>query len=201
MKVLPYVYRLTHKTTGQFYIGYRAGNKKVSYLDLPTYQSSSKLVKGLGFENFEWMIVAEFFDKDDAYNFEQLTISEEIHNDLCLNKHYVRDNKRHFKRFGPHSEETRSKMKDSHGSMTEEHKRKISEGNKGKTKGRLRGPKSDEFKKHIGDIHRGKTVSDETKEKISKSKSGKPRAPFSEETKAKMRAAWLKRKEENGSLA
>ena len=57
---LPYVYRLDHPTTGEFYIGYRSANKKPSHLDLPEYKTSSKIVNPR-FEEFNWIILAEFF--------------------------------------------------------------------------------------------------------------------------------------------
>lgn len=65
--ILPYVYKLTHKITGQFYIGYRAANKIIAEKDLGIkYFSSSKKVKELGFDNFNIEIVAMFFDSKDA---------------------------------------------------------------------------------------------------------------------------------------
>ena len=48
--ILPYVYKLTHKETGQFYIGYRKANKVQSYCDIGiVYFSSSKEIEKLGF--------------------------------------------------------------------------------------------------------------------------------------------------------
>lgn len=89
-KVLPYVYKLTHKETGEFYIGYRAANKVYSSNDLGyKYFSSSKKVKTIGFENFHIEIVAEFFNAEDAYEFEQGLIKENFKDPLCLNKHYT----------------------------------------------------------------------------------------------------------------
>lgn len=44
-KILPYVYKLTHKETGQFYIGFRKANKVNSNQDLGLkyFSSSSEL--------------------------------------------------------------------------------------------------------------------------------------------------------------
>ena len=86
--ILPYVYKLTHKETGQFYIGYRCANKVRSELDILRYKSSSKYVKELGFENFNIEIIAEFFNAEDAYEFEQNLIKESFDNNLILNKSY-----------------------------------------------------------------------------------------------------------------
>jgi hypothetical protein len=87
-KVLPYVYMLTHKMTGQFYIGFRCANKLPSSRDLgEVYYTSSKFVKN-NFSNFDFIILAEFFDKDFAYEFEQNLIKENFNNPLILNKHW-----------------------------------------------------------------------------------------------------------------
>lgn len=119
--VLPYVYKLTHKETGQFYIGFRCKNKVPSGQDLGFYYfSSSKSVKSIGFENFDVEIVAEFFDSDSAYDFENILISENFKDPLCLNEHFEKDGKRNFKSLGrKKSQKTRDK---------------ISKGNKGKVR-------------------------------------------------------------------
>lgn len=87
-KIFPYVYKLTHKNTGQFYIGYRKSitQKLPSNEDIMKYKSSSKLIKELGFPNFEVEIIAEFFDGISAYDFEQELIYENFKNPLCLNR-------------------------------------------------------------------------------------------------------------------
>jgi len=86
-KVLPYVYKLTHKQTYQYYFGYRSANKSPSSKDIGIkYFSSSKTVKELGFDNFEIVILAEFFDAIDAFNFETLLIEEHITDKLNINK-------------------------------------------------------------------------------------------------------------------
>src|ERR1035437_9879323 len=60
-KVSPYVYWLTHKETGQFYIGYREAHLVPSDQDLGFfYFTSSKQIKTLKFENFNHRIVAVF---------------------------------------------------------------------------------------------------------------------------------------------
>ncbi len=86
-KVMPYVYMGIHKITGEFYIGSR-GNKTTqklpSHLDLYQYRTSSKKVKPR-FDEFDWHIVAEFFDAKDAYTFEQQLIFDHWDNRLRLN--------------------------------------------------------------------------------------------------------------------
>lgn len=106
------------------------------------------------------------------------------------------------------------------GKMTEENKRKLLEINKGNNYGskriwtdeqklevsiRKRGTKhTQESKDRISESNKGKTprlgavLSEETKRKISESKKGKSSwnkgIPFSEETKEKMKQAWMKRR-------
>lgn len=83
-KAMPYVYRCEHKETKEIYYGSRYANKTPSSEDFPKYRTSSKKVKPK-FEEFDWVIVAEFFKSDDAYDFEQQLIHEEWDNPLLLN--------------------------------------------------------------------------------------------------------------------
>ena len=106
-KVSPYVYRLDNPITGEIYIGYRKANKLPSHLDLPEYKTSAPEVRNI-FEHFEWTIVAEFFDGDDAYDFEQLSIFEEWNNPLLLNMSCYHGKGR-FRNKG-HSPETKVKI-------------------------------------------------------------------------------------------
>lgn len=92
----PYVYKLIHKETGQFYIGFRCANKVLPKKDLGIfYFSSSATIKKMGFENFNYEILCEFNDhdrdlaKNKAFNYEQQLIYECRNNPLILNKHYV----------------------------------------------------------------------------------------------------------------
>lgn len=87
MKIHPYVYRLDHNTTGQYYFGFRCANKVPALEDIGIrYFTSSKTIKELGFENFTITVLAEFFDKDGAFNFESHLIEKHIQDFLCLNK-------------------------------------------------------------------------------------------------------------------
>lgn len=43
MNIYPYVYKCVHKTTGQFYFGYRCANKLPAEIDLPKYKTSFKI--------------------------------------------------------------------------------------------------------------------------------------------------------------
>lgn len=87
-KALPYVYQLVHKETGEFYIGFRYGNVKINRPateDLPLYRTSSKKVNPK-FDEFEWGIIAEFEDKDEAYTYEQKLIHENWGHPMMLNE-------------------------------------------------------------------------------------------------------------------
>ena len=68
MFVNPYVYKATHKDSAEFYIGFRCANKVNAEDDLgKKYFTSSKKVKPR-FNEFNFVILAEFFDKKDAFN-------------------------------------------------------------------------------------------------------------------------------------
>lgn len=85
-KLMPYVYRGYNPTTSEFYIGSRVSNKVPSSSDLGIkYQTSSKVIKPR-FHEFEWTIIAEFFDAGDAYDFEQFLIFESWKFTGMLNK-------------------------------------------------------------------------------------------------------------------
>jgi hypothetical protein len=98
--VLPYVYKLIHKITGQFYIGFRKANKIYSNQDIGVfYFSSSAVVNKLGFENFNIDIIAEFFKPEDAYEFEQNLIKENFKDQLILNKRHHADSNANYNMF------------------------------------------------------------------------------------------------------
>lgn len=168
-KTLPYVYKLTHKETNQFYIGVRWANKVPSTQDLGThYFSSSKHIKQLGFDNFEITIIAEFFDAKTARDFEKELIV--LNHPLSLNKH----NGEKFYCSGPRSVNTKEKM---------------SVWQIGRTL-----PQSTKDK--ISLANRGNKWSQEAKDKLSKSLKGrKLTKPRSEEWKLNQRITRLGRKD------
>lgn len=212
-RVMPYVYKLTHSLSGHFYIGYRKANKLPSDQDIIVYKSSSKLVKSMEFENFKWEIIAEFFNEDYAYDFEQQMIFESLENNLCLNMSCFTDGKRRFKRSGPLSEEHKQKIKyrlhdpiinNKLKSMlgkrhTDVSKRKMSEKSKAS--------RTPEVLKKISEAQKGRKLSDDHKRKLSEaakrqfedpeqrkiaSENAKKRV-YSEETRAKMKESSAKR--------
>ena len=105
-KPLPYVYICTHKETKEYYIGYRYKNTIPSYQDLPIYRTSSKKVKDR-FDEFEYAIIAEFFNKEDAYLFEQTLIKDHFDDPQCLNQTHFHGHKM----FTKHSRETKEKIR------------------------------------------------------------------------------------------
>jgi len=165
-QVRPYVYFGIDPVTAEFYIGYRKNNKTPSHIDLFNYRTSSKAVKPR-FDQMNWVVLAEFENGDDAYDFEQLLIYENWDNALLLNKtcYY---GKARFRCSG-HTEKTKAKMCISQQNVSEEIKIKkaiaTSTAMKNKTKS----------KKHC------KNISD--------SKLGKRRIPFTEEHVQNMKTA------------
>ena len=71
-----YVYKCTERETGRFYIGYRWKNYLPAEQDLGNrYFTSNEYVKA-NWNKFDYEIVAEFFDKRDAFKFETELIRE-----------------------------------------------------------------------------------------------------------------------------
>ena len=181
MHIYPYVYRLTHKKTGQIYIGLRFANKVKSTDDIwVSYFSSSKTVKHLGVENFSAEVIAEFFDKHDAQLFEAQEIKQLWGNPLLLNKCI---GGKHFACF-EHSLETRQKMSLAHKGKIISDATKVRMGNA--SRGRRHSTATKELISQLG-----KNFSTATREKMKVSHLGKT---FSDETKQRMRASHLKRR-------
>ena len=165
-KVLPYVYKLTHKETGQFYFGVRHANKVPSSEDFGTkYFSSSKYVKIIGFENFNYQILAEFFSKEDALEFESMLIDNSWCQINCLNKNV--GGKKFYNRSV--TDATREKIRNirKNSKLPDDVKNKISKALTGKAK-------TADHCKSISIATRGVPKSDAAKQKMSVSKRGKP---------------------------
>jgi len=185
--ILPYVYILTHKTTQEFYIGYRYKNKVASSEDLgKVYFSSCSRVKDR-FSEFEPQVIAEFFDPIDAFAHEQCLIKEHFKDPLCLNRVYQNtDGKRFFIPPANHSEEAKKKIGAASKKrvVSEETRQKMSLAAKSRTH-------SPETKKKISEIQKGKKLSQESIRKRSETVRGRKR---SEETKKKISDAQKGRK-------
>jgi hypothetical protein len=177
----PYVYKGIHPTTGEFYIGSRiAKNILCSHIDLRTYKTSSKEVRPR-FEEFEWTIVAEFFSGDAAYDFEQELIYHTWKEPGSLNKSCYHGKQR-FKINSP---------------RTKEHSEKIGKAHRGKAISAETISKALDTRRQNG----GWKITESTRAKLvaahtgmrhteeSKQKMRKPKAPFTDEHKAKIKAA------------
>ena len=186
MTVLPYVYRLTHKITGQFYIGYREANQLPASQDLPLYQSSSKVIHSLGFDNFEYEIIAELSTGQEAYDLENSIIKEHFDDPLCLNQHYVDDGKSRFRRTGPHTPETVNKMR---GHRSEEFRQKMRDI-----------CQTEEYRSKMSEIKKNHEVSEETRESISKAISGKALSEEHKQSISKSRKGFKMSEEQKRKL-
>jgi hypothetical protein len=159
----PYVYRLDHPTTGEFYIGYRSANKVPAHEDLGhMYFTSSKRVKDR-FHEFKVTMVLKCDDAQEAYDLEQFLIWTDWEKPGMLNKH-CNYGKGNWHATGQiRSEETRAKMSASHKGRkpSDESRAKMSAAKKDKLSG-----------------HKGKKHTEETKKKMSAAKKGKPKPKF-----------------------
>jgi hypothetical protein len=169
----PYVYICTHTITKQYYIGYRSANTEPSYLDLPKYRTSSATVRP-DFENYDWQIIAEFFDGDSAYDFEQELISQHWNNPLLLNEHHRHKCNGRFKtkpgRVVSESTKEKIRQKNLGKKQSQETIAKKVRAIKGKptwNRGIKSGPMSEENKQKISLANKGKPKSQEHKDKQS----------------------------------
>lgn len=120
MNIYPYAYRLDNPSSGEFYIGFRCGNKVPAELDLGIkYFTSSRYVKPR-FKEFEITILAEFFTKEAAYDFEQSCIIENRYMPGILNKHFVVNGTKRFIAAGSFSALHRRRISESHADCTKE---------------------------------------------------------------------------------
>lgn len=157
-KAMAYVYHGYNPTTDESYIGYRMRNVKKnisSSSDLGViYFTSSKNVKPR-FNEFIWTIVAEFFDANDAYDFEQLLIFESWKQPGTLNKHCSHGKLRLDTTGVTISNETRLKMSIAKSNMTDETKMKISIATLGENNPSWGKMPSDESKHKMRESHLG----------------------------------------------
>lgn len=95
--LIPYVYEIKNKITGQFYYGSRSKNVKLKLTpaeDLwKVYFTSSIPIKELiniyGEDSFEIKIIFKNEDYKICYWYEQLCIRNSIHDNLSLNFHFI----------------------------------------------------------------------------------------------------------------
>lgn len=123
-----------------------------SDLDFPLYRTSSKIVN-TNFDDYNWVIFAEFTTGEDAYDFEQELIYENWGNPLLLNE-------------SCHYGKARFRSDNKGIKKSESHKEKL------KKARRLRSPHSEETKKKISNGNLGKIVPEITRQRIAAAKRG-----------------------------
>ena len=168
-KAAPYVYLVTHRVTGEFYIGYRERNV---VLDIPAssdlghkYFTSSTKVK-YRFAEFEATILAEFFGEDAgkaAFEFEQSLIELHIKNPLNLNG-YVKNK---FYGGGQKSPITREKISTAlkGKAKSQDHRKKLGAA--------VSKSMTEERRKQIGQQSRGRIPGERARSRMSISALGK----------------------------
>lgn len=130
---MAYVYICTHKITRKFYIGYRCSNLKhsrFSHIDLPKYKTSNRDIK-TDFKSYDWMIIAEFYSGNDAYDFEQELINEHWNDPNIMNRSCFYEKTR-FKSYTPTEVHKNAISLAQSKPKTNEHRKKLSEVNIGK---------------------------------------------------------------------
>jgi hypothetical protein len=205
-----YVYKITHRDTGQFYYGSRKTNQ--SHNRMPNddlwvhyFTSSSKvkeLVNQQGKDAFDTQIIFTFGDYDVCYWYEQLMIFSSKGTTLCMNIHCVDPNT------GNYAWSAAGKTKSA------EHRAKIGKAHKGKhvtndtrtllSQARSKTVASAETRKKMSESRKGsntgeanpmfgKTWSDAHKAKIREQMKGEKNPNYgkthTDEAKAKMSAA------------
>lgn len=184
-----YVYRVTSKVTGQFYIGSRTEN--VSKCRFPEddlwkhYFTSSKKVKQMieeyGLDSFNVEILSKFDSYSECFWEEQRLIVESKNNPLRLNKAYVNPEtgKTVLTSFNETEEQKIARMQ----KMSETKKGKFnSNGHYGlkhteETKQRMREAQAKLAYSHSEEVRekmRGRIMTQEQKDQISLAKKGKP---------------------------
>lgn len=192
-----YIYKVTDKVTGQFYIGSQCTGKTIG-VDYFTssyneeFRSKFKSDPSL----FDIKIIGVLLDADTCVReenniiYNNMFILDELgnkkRNPLCLNEHYIRFGKNNFSTIGKHhSEEAKRKMSEAKKGNkswlgkhhSEEARKKISETKKGRKL-------SEEVRRRISEGH--KNINEETRQKLIESHKGKYHL---EETKRKMSEA------------
>ena len=182
-----YIYKITHIPSGRYYIG----QHKSPVFD-KSYWGKGCVIKQLyrkhPKEEFTREILVWAKDYDELNRLESEYVNNEVLKDpKCINLKTGGD-------VWKFTDESKQKMAESHVGkpLSEEHKRKISTALSGRTL-------SEEHKRKLSIYHTGKGHTVETRRKLSISHMGHSPSnkgvPHSEETKAKLREAWKRRKE------
>jgi hypothetical protein len=115
--VLPYVYRVTNKKTGAFYIGARFANTVPSFIDIGVeyFTSSDSLKQDFKKNTYNYLVevVLERECADAVHVLEQALIHQNISNPKIINRSCIVNGDRRFRNEGGYSltDETKNKMK------------------------------------------------------------------------------------------
>lgn len=154
-----YVYKVTNRVTGEFYVGYRYRNQKLKTtpkqdLWINYFTSSNRIkedVKKYGKESFMSEILFEHQDSLECWKQEQIIIKDhwDMPNIINGKYHDPNSNVEIYRRINVLSEETRKKMSFSGKGRpkSEEHKRKIAEANTGNIASDQKRKKLSEYRK------------------------------------------------------
>ena len=205
----PYTYLIRHRPTNRVYYGMRAANKVNPEQDLwQHYFTSSpkiqQLIEETGQDSFDIEIRRVFETKEQAVAWETRVLRRcrVLEDDRWINQNVAG--------YIVPTEESRKKISDFHKGKpkSEDHKKKIREGNIGKKKP----PRNDEYralmsklKSGVNNPMYGKGCTPERAANISAAKKGKPAAnkgiPMTEEQKQKLRDKMLGRKVDPAVIA
>jgi hypothetical protein len=192
----PYTYLIKHRPTGQVYYGVRSANKVEPHEDLwSKYYTSSpgvqRLIEETGKDSFDVEVRRVFETKEQAVAWETKVLRrcKVLHDNRWINQNVAG--------YIIPTEESNKKISDFHKGKpkSEDHKKKIREGNIGKKKP----PRTDDYralmsklKSGVNNPMYGKGCTPERAANISAAKKGKPahnkNVPMSEEQKAAIRA-------------
>lgn len=152
---LPYVYRLTHRETGRFYIGYRSRNVILGRhhsRDLGVrYFTSCREIKKENFAEYNAVVIEESETAAQAFEREQALIEENWGNPLLINQ---------FKQKVVHAE---AKFQYRHSENT---KRRIAAANTGKERTKEHCRNISKAKRGIQAKNKGKTWTQQQREKM-----------------------------------
>jgi len=192
----PYTYLIKHRPTGQVYYGVRSANKVESHEDLwNKYYTSSpnvqRLIEETGKESFDVEVRKVFETKEQAVAWETKVLRR------CKVLHDARWLNQNVAGYIIPTAESNKKISDFHKGKpkSEDHKKKIRDGNIGKKKP----PRTDDYRALMSKLKSGennpmygKGCTPERAANISAAKKGKPAknkgVPMSEEQKAAIRA-------------
>jgi hypothetical protein len=189
--IIYYIYRITNKVENKHYYGFRKTKSK-PIEDLGIHYFSSSRDKEFisdqkqNPQHYRYKIIKTYKTRDDALRHEIL-LHEKF--DVAANHSFYNIAK-----------QTSIGFSTAGSTISEEHKRKISEAGKRRVYGptseetrrkqseaaKQRGPVSDETRMKLSAIHKGREFTKERCENISKAKRGNPGTPIPDEVKKKM---------------